>query len=246
MPYNVEAPWLIETTATTVHVRWSKPEEGGCPIQSYAIYSDLGNIVAGFLNNLDSVNVEDRPQKFQHTFTFASSLTGQLIRFKLKATNELGSTTSDSYLEVLLTGKPTAPSTSITKVLSTADLLVVEMPQISTAAGSLIQAYELQIDDGLQGDLVTVYVGLNRTVTLPTNLGLTYRLRYRVQNTLGWSDFSQITYLLAAWSPNKPSVKPQLVSVDATHITISLTSCGISNGALITDYVLYIQEGAVG
>ena len=31
-PYNVEAPWLIETTATTVHLRWSKPEEGGCPI----------------------------------------------------------------------------------------------------------------------------------------------------------------------------------------------------------------------
>jgi hypothetical protein len=82
------------------------------------------------------------------------------------------------------------------------------MPKISTAAGSLIQTYELQVDDGLQGELQTAYLGLNRTVTIPSELGLTYRLRYRVQNTLGWSDFSQITYLLAAWSPSKPTMKP--------------------------------------
>ena len=137
-PYNVEAPWLIETTATKVHLRWSKPEEGGCPIQSYNVLSDLGNLVAGFVNNLDAVNVEDRPQKFQHTFTFTTDLTGKLIRFKLVAINELGSTTSDSYLEVLLTGLPSAPSTSIIKILSTTDEIVVEMPKISTAAGSLI------------------------------------------------------------------------------------------------------------
>jgi hypothetical protein len=86
--------------------------------------------------------------------------------------------------------------------------LIVEMPKISSAAGSLIQAYELQIDNGLQGELETAYVGLNRTVTLPSSLGLTYRLRFRVQNSLGWSDFSQITYLLAAWSPSKPTFKP--------------------------------------
>ena len=84
------------------------------------------------------MNVEDRPQKFQHTFTFTTDLTGKLIRFKLVAINELGSTTSDSYLEVLLTGLPSAPSTSIIKILSTTDEIVVEMPKISTAAGSLI------------------------------------------------------------------------------------------------------------
>ena len=83
-------------------------------------------------------------------------------------------------------------------------------------------------------------------MTLKTTLGLTYRLRYRVKNNLGWSDYSQITYLIAAWSPNKPAVKPQLISVDATHITISLTSCGVSNGALITDYILYVQKGTTG
>lgn len=114
------------------------------------------------------------------------------------------------------------------------------MPKISTDAGSLIQAYELQVDNGLQGNLETVYIGLNRTTTIPSTLGLNYRLRYRVQNSLGWSDFSDITYLLAASIPGKPTNKPELVSVNATQITISLTSCGISNGALITDYVLFL------
>jgi len=117
-------------------------------------------------------------------------LTGQLLRFKLKATNELGSKVSDSFLEVLLSGIPSAPSDPIQKIRSTGEYLIVEMPKITTAAGSLIQAYELQIDNGLQGELETAYVGLNRTVTLPSSLGLTYRLRFRVQNSLGWSEFS--------------------------------------------------------
>lgn len=52
--------------------------------------------------------------------------------------------------------------------------------------------------------------------------------------------------MLAAWSPSKPTLKPQLISVDATQITVGLTSCGVSNGALITDYVLYMQEGVLG
>jgi hypothetical protein len=59
---------------------------------------------------------------------------------------------------------------------------------------------------------------------------------------LGWSDFSEITSILAAAPPSKPCNKPKLVSVDLTQVTLELSACAYSyNGAPITSYVLYQQ-----
>jgi hypothetical protein len=60
-------------------------------------------------------------------------------------------------------------------------------------------------------------------------------------NVLGWSDYSEITSILAAAAPSKPCTKPELVSVDATQITLELAECALNNGALITDFVLFMQ-----
>jgi hypothetical protein len=92
------APTLVHTTALTAQLRWSQPEDGGCPITSFSIYSDLGYQETGFINNLEVVSVENLPYKFEHTFTFTGDETGLQLRFKLLATNEIGETYSDNYL----------------------------------------------------------------------------------------------------------------------------------------------------
>jgi hypothetical protein len=90
------------------------------------------------------------------------------------------------------------------------------MPTVTDNQGSTLLSYQLHTDDGLQGPLSPFYTGLNRTVDLPTTLGLTYRFTYRVSNIKGWSDFSEIKYILSAYRPEKPANKPSLVSVDQT------------------------------
>jgi hypothetical protein len=49
--------------------------------------------------------------------------------------------------------------------------------------------------------------------------GVKYNLRYRVLNYIGWSDYSNILYALAATNPSK-SVPPSLIQATATTITL--------------------------
>jgi hypothetical protein len=72
-----------------------------------------------------------------------------------------------------------------------------------------IISYELQIDDGFGGAFTSVAgfdkISMQTTYTIE-NLqeGLVYRLRYRVQNVVGWSDFSPMLYALVATVPSTP------------------------------------------
>lgn len=72
------------------------------------------------------------------------------------------------------------------------------------------------MDDGQQGDFVSIYKGLEREQIIRKGIieGRTYRFRCRALNIKGWSEFSEITYILAASAPSKPKVPPILVSVD--------------------------------
>jgi hypothetical protein len=65
-------------------------------------------------------------------------------------------------------------------------------------------------------------------------------------NIKGWSEFSPITYILAASVPSKPKVAPILISVDKTQITVKITPYSESNGAPITSYELFMKEESNG
>ena len=114
------------------------------------------------------------------------------------------------------------------------------MPLVTDNAGSTLLQYQLEVDDGLQGPLKVYYTGLNLTVDVSTTIGRTYRFRYRVANILGWSEFSDLTYILSSYVPTKPRDKPSLVSVDQSQITLLLSPCAESNGDLAFQYLIYM------
>ena len=72
---------------------------------------------------------------------------------------------------------------------------------------------------------------------------MTYGFRYRVKNVYGWSEFSPITYILAADPPSRPP-KPTFVSATDNSIAIKLYPSANFNGAFVIKYVLEIDQGS--
>jgi hypothetical protein len=106
----------------------------------------------------------------------------------------------------------------------------------------------LEIDDGTGGDFVAV-VGLNESYlrlyyTTDANItkGVTYRLRYRAHNSIGWGPYSDISYILAATVPLAPP-EPTYVSSTSTYITLNIPRSLDDSGSPITGYKLFVDSG---
>jgi hypothetical protein len=81
------------------------------------------------------------------------------------------------------------------------------------------------MDDGVNGEFQTV-IGLTvnsllRSFTISEGIikGRTYRFMYRVRNDIGWTEYSPVTYILAASVPTKPPVAKVLTTSD-TEISL--------------------------
>ena len=106
-PSEVSAPTLLSSSSTSATLRWEQPgSDGGCPVASFAILTDMGHTFGDFSTSLEAVHVANKPYLFEHTVPFSAAETGEYLRFKLQATNERGSTTSYEYLSVLLASVP--------------------------------------------------------------------------------------------------------------------------------------------
>jgi len=76
--------------------------------------------------------------------------------------------------------------------------------------------------------------------------GRNYAFRYRAKNIYGWSsDWSPISYVLAADKPSQPA-KPQLSAASAASLSLSFTPCTDNGGDHIFAYRLWINEGTDG
>ncbi len=109
-------------------------------------------------------------------------------------------------------------------------------------------SYSLEIDDGEGGDFNPV-VGYSSVYLLQTfgitdqiEKGTVYRLRYRVKNAIGWSDYSPVAYIQAATKPVAPD-QPTYVSSTSTSVTLSIPPSIDDQGSPIIKYKLFVDAG---
>jgi hypothetical protein len=74
--------------------------------------------------------------------------------------------------------------------------------------------------------------------------GLTYRLRYRAANAIGWSGWSPVGHVQAAREPAAPPA-PEIVAASATSVTVRVHPSLENNGAALTQHALYIDGGSL-
>lgn len=109
--------------------------------------------------------------------------------------------------------------------------------------------YELQIDNGIGGEFISLIGGgdepnLETTYTFQNNVssGSIFRFRYRVKNVNGWSEFSPISHIKAATLPERPPA-PRFKSATSTTVSLDLLESTKDGGQIITAYQLFINEG---
>jgi hypothetical protein len=76
----------------------------------------------------------------------------------------------------------------------------------------------------------------------PIMEGRYFRFKYRCQNKNGFSEYSDITYVLAASVPSKPAA-PQLISATSAGIELKFFKPKDDNGSEVILYELYINDG---
>lgn len=110
--------------------------------------------------------------------------------------------------------------------------------------GSPVILVELQMDDGLQGDFVSILntTNLSQLTITDVQRGNFYRFRYRVANVNGYSDWSSVAYLTPTSAPDAPP-SPTFKSGTSTTVTLDLYESADNNGVPIANYEVHVDAG---
>jgi hypothetical protein len=205
-PDHIDRPDYVESTKTSITVRWNRPTyTGGCPILTYRLWMDAG--LTGTFLDTDSSQILNKPYLTEHTIT-GLLLTGDYYDIKIEVVNDIGSAVS-LPLRVKLAAVPDTPSDLIQQDFDQTSKLQISLSYLGLTeaqnGGSELLGYELWRDDGKLGDFKNLYftntiLALTYTDT-NVQVSLPYRYKYRARNISGWGDFSEPSVLFAADRP---------------------------------------------
>jgi hypothetical protein len=224
-------------------VAWEAPgSDGGCPLLSYHLW--LKEINQAEWAEVDASQINNNTYVRSHTIDMQSFTFGDFYQVKISVDNAVGSAESDSTV-FLLANLPGQPPKA--ERVSDGRTLQVVMSPPEEDGSSQITGYSLE----------TRALGEEKWIvrTTENNLKLTYlidkselkpasfiQVRYRCRNPIGFSEYSDSVYLLMAGKPERPP-QPVYLASEATSITVSLGESRDMNGAPITHYTLYRDEG---
>lgn len=248
-PSLLFAPILVDSDSTFMTLQWSPPLScGGCPVNGYALFMDDGN--SGTLAEIDSATIANDPTILSHSITsFTSSDIGLTFMFKLEVFTDGGQTESDEvgYLLASAPEDPTVAPTAIVSMATTSALIKISAAPITADGGSTITSYSIEVDDGQGGEYTALFGTSSDSLSVIYTLrdvieGLTYRIRYRSKNIIGWSGYSPIQYAIVMDVPEPPA-SIAVVSVSDTSIVLSFSECEDNNGGQVEYYTLYRNNG---
>lgn len=195
--------------------------------------------------------VKDKPSLSAFTITNFPLLTdGFTFRIQIK----VFTTQRESLSEVAFITKASVPDqpsdVPVQDPTGTSDtqIKVIIASPAPGNGGSVIISYEIQMDDGLSGDYVSI-IGFDTnsllttyTITSGIIKGREHRFRYRARNAIGWGPFSSESSILAATVPTPPP-SPTFSSFSASTLYINVLPSSDNGGTDIIDYELWVDAG---
>ena len=175
-------------------------------------------------------DVRNKPSLSQYKATsFPVGGIGLTFKFQLQVfTTQRDALSNVGYF--VLAGVPSKPTdlpVNDTTVTSDNKIKVTFASPPPAANGSPILSYELQMDDGINGDFTSLVgyssFSLLTQYTVDENIikGRHHRFKYRAFNSVGWGDFSEEIAILAAKIPSTPA-RPKFVQYNPDAITINI------------------------
>eukprot|EP00698_Gefionella_okellyi_P025351 TRINITY_DN9247_c0_g1_i2.p1 TRINITY_DN9247_c0_g1~~TRINITY_DN9247_c0_g1_i2.p1 ORF type:complete len:792 (-),score=165.34 TRINITY_DN9247_c0_g1_i2:881-3256(-) len=238
-PSTPATPTVTDRTTESIAVSWTAPSSnGGSAITSYTLQqaTATGSFSTVFTGNALSFNstglTHNTTYRYQVAATNGASLTSSF--------SSIVTATTVAIIPPTVPGAPTDPQSTtgaVTWMLITWSA--------STSGGTPILSYTLQVDDGNNGPLNSVYTGATASFNL-TNLqaATTYRVRVQATNAIGSSAFSGIASLTTlapgASVPGAPG-NPYVITSTATSILVSWAASA-EQGASVTEYLAEIAQ----
>lgn len=248
-PSGLSAPTFVEATTSYITVEWTAPDsDGGCPITGYELFINDG-LGGDITTQVNQTEIQNKPYITEWKVESLTEIGNEYL-FKVVVYNENGYAESDSVAFVLA-AVPDTPGSAPVQDYNSAGRNQIAMTYGMTTSengGSPILGYQIWRDNGEGGDFFYVFhqdsVLAESYIDYGLENGKEYRYKYRARNINGWSEFSDVAYLIAADVPSKPPT-PVLLSVNDTYIAIDLTAPSDNGGSVVIDYTIYIDSGGI-
>ena len=238
-PQRVNPPLGGLPTTTTLHIVWHAPYSNGLPLVNYNL-----TLIDDATNAIDTAIIAHIEGVAVYEYTKVGLYPGSIHSFTVAASNALGEgATSTQTMLTTQADVPGAPPQPVRFYVSLTTIIVQIDPPPYTG-GSLINAYEVQVNASGTGEVIELPVGAPVQYTVANRNPLSqYIFRARARNDRGWSEDSELL-VVESVSSRYPSIPTALTATSVAPRSFTL-GWSMPNDALsldVFDYTLSIAS----
>jgi hypothetical protein len=253
-------PTWVTSTTSSITVSWEgSSDDGGCPIVEYRLFRDAGDGSGDATTEVHAADLALNSLATGQVVTELDALDlGNSFVFQVWVVNDYTNhevsdpVTSAASDAILFAGVPGTPASAPSRGSSSGSYIIhVDISTVTDTNGAAISSYNIVIDDGAAGDFVELQGETADSLLLSGQLssgvvqGRYYRVKYRGRNQIGFSEYSETAYILAADLPDTV-----VVSGDDAALSASIVGTGLvitwalpqNGGAEITDGQITIRQ----